>query len=523
MLTTVRYEYQTGVFAWPIPFPFAHAGQVKCRSVNAEGMETQLIEGKDYAIEGSNVIRILPQGEALVIYLDAPAAEAAAGNNQRVLSQLQQSNMASVANVATAMEAPVTQPMQVQTAQAQTTTNIDADRLAALEQMVSGLLVQNEKLLEQARLAERDAQIQSLRETSANCKHELQATAQEANQSISNAAELAKQEMLVAELELSNNTQSLLQATAEADQATARLTQAAQKAQTAQAQATLAMQAADEAGLEIEAFNTEAEDAFTALRDKVIEVEARLDQHTRDASKTLAAFNKEGAEQARQSSVSAGQAKSFATDAANSASQANGHAVSASNAARAADIKLAQIQTNGLQAIADIKREGSEGQEAIRKTRVTTLAEIAQRLDIAITKIDAALAENIRCEKRSTNSASQANELAICAWQAAWQASLDNVRPGIASVRMAGELSNRPSGVYFVNAKLAAPAQFMGVWPVASLADANWDGVFFIGKPYPDMPKLPDPPAYPSEPSEVPEMRPEAMVKHWLPCEHKHG
>lgn len=124
--------------------------------------------------------------------------------------------------------------------------------------------------------------------------------------------------------------------------------------------------------------------------------------------------------------------------------------------------------------------------------------------------------------QRSGVAASQAHDLASCAWQAAYMAAIDNAKPGIGCVRSLNELAIRPSGVYFINPYISMPLPFMGVWPVQSLADARFDGLFFIGIPYPEKIEEPDLP-YPEEPGDVPEMKPQAATSDWLPCEHTHN
>ncbi len=99
-------------------------------------------------------------------------------------------------------------------------------------------------------------------------------------------------------------------------------------------------------------------------------------------------------------------------------------------------------------------------------------------------------------------SADEAYRLAVCAWSAAYQSGMAASRPGIAAVKGIAELAHCVCGLYVVNPHLThSPTVFMGVWPVDSLDDITWDGVFFFGTAYPDNPAPPpipcDPPVEP--------------------------
>ena len=56
-------------------------------------------------------------------------------------------------------------------------------------------------------------------------------------------------------------------------------------------------------------------------------------------------------------------------------------------------------------------------------------------------------------------------------------------RPGIASVRKFRDLFKCASGVYVINPHIAhSPTLFMGVWPVRTFGDIQYDGIFFSAR-----------------------------------------
>lgn len=182
------------------------------------------------------------------------------------------------------------------------------------------------------------------------------------------------------------------------------------------------------------------------------------------------------------------------------------------------------------QSVGQIKKEASQSQQAAAKSWQEAQAQIAAARIEALNSAQECKAEAGRRKTAAANSAADAMRLAKCAWSAAWNASLNMARPGIACVRHVSELSAMPSGVYFINKNLAMSLPFMGIWPVADVADMRHDGVFFIGEPYPDTPENPDAnpdfpayPNYPEDPAITPEMRPAAMANGWLPCQHSHS
>ena len=101
----------------------------------------------------------------------------------------------------------------------------------------------------------------------------------------------------------------------------------------------------------------------------------------------------------------------------------------------------------------------------------------------------------------AAESAEQAFGSARCAWRAAWQASLaaQPERPGMAAFAATKEILGAMSGAFLFNPHVRrGPTVFMGLWPLSDMArDGGWDGVFFLGPPYPDVPVPPPAPPCP--------------------------
>lgn len=92
--------------------------------------------------------------------------------------------------------------------------------------------------------------------------------------------------------------------------------------------------------------------------------------------------------------------------------------------------------------------------------------------------------------------------------------------PGVASVASVRDIPAASPGLFVVNPHLThSPTPFMGVWPAASLRAMQWDGVFFIGKPYEGkitLPPIRSPDCRPSRPDAT------GDGDDWLPCDHLH-
>lgn len=98
---------------------------------------------------------------------------------------------------------------------------------------------------------------------------------------------------------------------------------------------------------------------------------------------------------------------------------------------------------------------------------------------------------------------------------------------GICAVPDVETARKMPSGVYVINPGIAAPTSFVGAWPVSSVDEIKWDGLFFMGLPWPDRPA---PPPMPEPEITLPKLdapiqAPPLAGKSsgWLPCGHGHA
>ena len=181
---------------------------------------------------------------------------------------------------------------------------------------------------------------------------------------------------------------------------------------------------------------------------------------------------------------------------------------------------------------AETARQGAEdaASEAATSARATELlrsqtAQDRQRAERAARDAASARDTSLGWSEASAASAEQAFGSAQCAWKAAWHASVaaQPERPGMAAYAAVPEIVNAVSGAYVFNPHLRrGPTVFMGVWPLQDMArGGGWDGVFFLGRPYPDSPTLP--PETPCPPPVRPDVNGDgngngAATGVWKPC-----
>lgn len=242
------------------------------------------------------------------------------------------------------------------------------------------------------------------------------------------------------------------------------------------------------------------------------------------------------------------QAETSALSAKAHADMAQGHAATASQCAANASQSQAEITRTATNARASLtaigQRQRKESYELWQAARANirqeaqVSSEAARKLwtdaqiGIVQTRADCQrLAESARdkAQAHADEAASLSNKalaLAQMAWRSAYQTAIDSAKPGVASVSCASDLLCVVSGVYVINPHVCARTPFMGVWPVDDIADACWDGFFFMGAPYPDCPTPPpqDLPPYPERPETPPMPMPtKPSQSSWLPCGHSHA
>jgi len=457
--TSVRYVSDGTLASWPVPFPFVMPAQLGVKIVNAEGQERRLAYGTDYLLSNNCVMAVVPLGQSIVIWLDAP------------LETVLQSVASRAAN-----------PMPPQGAPSNSVLNTLTARVNELEE-------QQEKALEAARKAEADAQVQRLiaeGETQIQSLTKKALAAEQAAREVQALVTRATQTLT----ELAKKSQQQVTATATAAQRQLNVTagqasdtlkkasadaaaQLSQKAFTARKTVTQVSELGS--GLKnYQGFYVQAEDMPA---DQVLTLPDGLVYYPGRAmlvviyQGTVLSLGVHYDEVGDASALSDGIMPHFASK----AGDQWGFIVIAANSAAGADIAAKRAEEAAREADADAKAADT----------ARNAAELAAR--------KAGL-----WQQASEYSADEAYRIAQCAWKAAYQASMATSQPGIAAVRDFSELSHCVSGLYIINRHLLnSPTLFMGVWPVDKVEDITWDGVFFFG---PQFPSNPTPPPVPCPP-----------------------
>lgn len=117
-------------------------------------------------------------------------------------------------------------------------------------------------------------------------------------------------------------------------------------------------------------------------------------------------------------------------------------------------------------------------------------------------------------------SADLAHQSATRVYEAVSHVSIHAHRPGISTVKRVEDIGHAAPGVFLVNPHIShSPTFFMGIWPVDCPEEMGWDGVFFIGHPYPADPALP--PKRPPRPQGIKPATGDG--DDWIPCDHDHA
>lgn len=434
--TSVRYESDGTTALWPIPFPFAGAADIGVKVTGADGRERVLTAGADYVLSGACVMAVVPAGQSVVIWLKAAVAEAlAAARQQAVTAAGPTYGGMGAAAVQEFVPQAVTTVMQDVVAPSATGT-----KEAGLAAELGDLRAQLASLRE-----EREAALMAARAAQADAQ--VQRLAEEGSAGVARLAEEAAAR--IAELETT----------------------------AAQLRSALREQAA-----------TMAEE-----RAALAEARGRLEAVLAPAQTSLAALDA-GMNAARQETQ---QLATLTTDA----------RLSVEEAAEAAEASRKGAETARLGA--ETARRGAETAQRTAEAASRAAEESAQdaagdraRAEQAASASASSEAEAAGWADAAAESAEQAFGSAECSWRAAWHASLaaQPDRPGLAAVASVPELLGALSGAYILNPHIRhGPTVFMGLWPLEDMAHGGgWDGVFFLGPPYPDVPV--PPPASPCPP-----------------------
>ncbi len=504
--TSIRYLSDGSMAAWPIPFPFGQASEVAVKTINEEGQERRLSLGQDFVIQGSCVVAVVPVGQSIVIWLNAPVETAVQGASARVMAS-----------------SPVSAPVVVRDAGSSAVpTSETADMaglLAQLSAQVAELQQAREDGLAAARAAEADAQVRRLTSEGTT---QAQKVADEAALKLAeatNAIEATARELLK---ELAENGQSATTAAARAESTARQAARTANEARDLAGRATAELTAA--AGSAEARLAAAAKTAGSAVRLALSDATAQVQRAALSARNSLNVAAKLGSADSNAESYWA-QAGDLATG---SLLTLPGGLVYYPGRAMLRVSYQGSVLANGVhfEEVGDAdtlsdtirilfpSRDGDQWSFWVVASNSSRTAEAAaQRAEQASHEAQQAARQAVagasgvteaagqardaaanagRWYNAVIQSASDAADLAECAWKAAYQASMAATQPGIAAVQNTGELAHCVSGVYIVNPHLThTPTIFMGIWPVDGITAMTWDGVFFIGPAYPDKPTPP--------------------------------
>lgn len=479
--TSVKYFSDGSMAAWPIPFPFSSAADVAVKIVDDAGRERRLAPGRDYIVNDNCVVAVTPPGESIVIWLDAALETAIRARAAQAVGNLREGagNAAGGAYFARSATSPAVQSVGPD--------HETARILDSLANQVKALKQDREAALVSARRAEADEQVRRLANEGDTQAARLD---RETGQSLAALRESAKR--LIDELreaggesaasagraarDALNNAEA---AVAAAEDAVARAQKAAENA----ASGIRVMEALAGGAVNAEGFWIQERDVRAG---EALELPAGLVYHP---GRAMLRVSHQGAmlahgvnyeEMGTPDALSSRIRPLFDSPA---GSQwlfwvvASNVGAAAEDAARRAGESALNAGTAAEEAACSAEKAG----EHARKAR--NAADNAGRWASA-----------------GEESADNAAAYAKISWNAAYAAGTAASRPGIAAVKRFEELAHCVSGLYIINPLLThSPSMFMGVWPVASVADMTWDGVFFLGPAYPEHPTPPPAPCPPPD------------------------
>ncbi len=584
--TSVRYLSDGTICAWPITFPYGSPSGVACKVMDMEGRERLLAYGADYTIKDNCVMTFVPAGHSIMLWMTEPVETALAGAGRKAMAQNDIAASGAPSERAAAEETAAASGQSAEIASL-------AAQLREMKALQENALVQA-RLAEEDRQVQRigeagDKAAASLgaaiadEATEARQKIAAQrdASVAEIRSATSNAvdeAEAARQKALEAQKIASEALARLEAARAAFDKAVAEaqetLGNAEENARDSLAmlasQATMSLAAAEEESAarirhdcELHHGCVNQDGHFTQTvawkAGSIIPLPEGIKYYpgrnmlrvTRNGRTLVLNAEYQEVANANDNRGPSGEIKilfdsaanslwSFWVVAANAGKRAIDAAADAEHARRRSEEWAARSRDYANQA--DAIRNGAADDAALAQK---TLEATGQEYAAALTQIKcdtwrtgenavARVKEAGRiadCWRQASASAAKAShEMAQCAWDAAWQASMQSRRPGIASVRKFRDLFKCASGVYVINPHIAhSPTLFMGVWPVRTFGDIQYDGIFFFGPQYPDNPNpppKPDPRPKPQCPCRRPEPDPANPVDgpvEWGPCEgHNH-
>lgn len=539
--TSVRYASDGTTAVWHVPFPYTVTSDVGVKMIAADGRERRLVEGTDYVISGSAVMCVVPAGQSICIWLDAPIDAA-----------MTTARMAAIAPAPVAL--PTANIYDVQTTQ--TAQGTDAALAQALARIADSLDAQAQRQAEaeaaaQQRLsaeadamaakaqesatasavsavsAEAEAQRQALQQEGATLTAGLHSEAEAAQRAASDAMTLAQQAGARLDEATAGINAASVSLTATASRTRADVesagTAATQSVRQAQATALAQIGAATEAARQRAATYT-ALSSGTSNAESLLVLDAPISAGAEvQLPGGLTYYPGRGMLMVFFQGCALAIGKNF---------EEVGEVGTLSNrvrmqfdAAAGDEILFRVIATNSCadaeQSAARAERAATEaaGSAADAKASATAAEAAEKRIE------DAAWYAEQWAENAAT-SAEQSYGSAKCAWDAAYQASISAQpdRPGIAAVAQAEDGMGGVSGLYVLIPGIRhSPTPFMGMWPADAGETESFDGFFFLGEPYSDAPNRPSlppcpepvPPDPPTEPTD-PE-KPSGTIS-WGPC-----
>lgn len=536
--TSVRYASDGSAAVWHIPFPFRTAADVGVKLIDDGGLEKALTCGKEYVINGSHVMCVVPAGCSIVLWLCAPLDEVLSASRTAALAPSSVPVAAdSIAQAAAEAEeslaakvAALSDDLDARQQQADAAASATLERMTAEADRLTAQVRQEGQAALPFLMEEANRQLDLLRETALA----LQTGLKDEIERRSGAAQEAQRLAIQAEQRISTAVADLNSARASVADAESRASSGISSAEKA---ATGAIQQAQAVALSQIA-------AATASARRSAETTARLASGKDNAEALLVPeveipagelielpgglsyFPGRGMLTAYYQGCAL--ALGYNYEEVGEQNALSSH-IRLTFALRPGDEVLFRVYATNSSADAELAAQRAE-RAAI--AAAGDAADAAQSAAAAAEAAEDAGLQRWYAEKWAENSeisAQQSYGSAACAWQAAWQASIaaQPDRPGIAAVAQAGDGVGGISGMFcLVPGIRHSPTIFMGMWPSETGEAGPYDGFFFLGAPYDDKPNRPplppcpeptppEPPTDPEDPTD-PE-RPTGPIV-WGPC-----
>ena len=536
--TSVRYASDGTSAVWHIPFPYRTPADVGVKLIDNGGLEKALTCGKEYVINGSSVMCVVPAGCSIVLWLCAPLDDVLSASRTAALAPSSAPvAVDSIAQAAAEAEeslaakvATLTDDLAARQQQADAAAAVALDRLSAEADRLKDNIRKEATAALPSLMQEANRQLDALRETAVALQHGLRDEVERrriAAQEAQTLATQAEQRLSAAVADINAARASVADAESRASSditsAGKAATGAIQQAQETALSQIAAATASARRSAETTARLASAKDNAEALLVPETEIPAG---ELIELPGGLAYFPGRGMLTAYFQGCAL--ARGYNYEEVGEQDKLSSH-IRLAFALKPGDEVLFRVYATNSAADAELAAQRAERAAIAAAGDAADAAQSAA--DAAEAAEDAAL-QRWYAEKWAENSemsAQQSYGSAACAWQAAWQASIaaQPDRPGIAAVAQAGDGIGGISGMFcLVPGIRHSPTPFMGLWPAESGEIGPYDGFFFLGAPYDDKPNRPplppcpeptppEPPTDPEDPTD-PE-RPTGPIV-WGPC-----